>query len=166
MFNDVSLFDPRRFVSCKTDIEVANGAPLEATGVGHVGVLRNELMVPQFTTNLTSVSRLHTDGIDVEFSEQSCCLPNSSTGAVLATAPLVKGVYCFTTPPMGVVVSAPECAAAVLPRPLTAPSKAELWHQRLGHLSYSGLKKLVEGELGIGLNLKVAVVDLEVLVVS
>lgn len=103
--------------------------------------LTNVLHVPGIANNLLSVSKLALEGHTVEFGVEECLVRHNS-GKVLARAVRDKNLYKL------VVHKQVICANAAL----TGKASAQLWHERLGHLSKHGmdkLKPLVEGLDGL-----------------
>ncbi|KAJ4771019.1 Gag/pol [Rhynchospora pubera] len=89
--------------------------------------LNDVLVVPQFTRNLLSLSKLLLDNsLLIEFFFSFCQIKDRQTKTLLIQAPLISGLYIFSLPP-----SIPPKAL------LGARVSADLWHARFGHPSSS-----------------------------
>ncbi|KAJ9546703.1 hypothetical protein OSB04_019246 [Centaurea solstitialis] len=107
-----------------------NTLPISSIGTSTLanGIrLRDVLMVPHLTKNLLSISKLTYDNdVNVVFSKLYCLIQDRLTRRVLAQGRCDRGLY---------VLSAAPKAYAFFAR---TKSKAsfELWHSRLGHVSF------------------------------
>lgn len=134
-------------------IEYGDGKILEAVGVGDVVLARSlskdvklvvtdVLHVPGNKMNLLSVGAATTKGVTVKFAPDVAHIYKGEH--LIAGAAQVQGLYMLYTPP----VYAKETILLAKPK-----ESAELWHRRYGHIGYSGLEKLVSGNLVTGINL-------------
>ncbi|GJR41372.1 retrovirus-related pol polyprotein from transposon RE1 [Tanacetum coccineum] len=111
----------------------ANGqtAPISHVGKTNITphiVLQDVLVVPHITKNLLSISKLtHDSKVDVLFSDDMFLIQNRLTKETLARGHRKNGLYVLE-----------QGQQAFLTRLSSSRSRAsfELWHRRLGHVSY------------------------------
>lgn len=95
--------------------------------------LRDVLVVPTITKNLLSISKLTTDNsMDVLFSQPHFYIQDRATKQVLAKGRCEQGLY--------VLSNKPEAFTAMACSKLKA--SYELWHSRLGHVSFDTISLL------------------------
>lgn len=151
MTNDPSLLTTTDNVQVFPTIRTASGQSLSFTHCGSItprtdltGRLTLEPVLVSPGANLISISALASSGLDVLFSSTFCVVQDRHTGKVHGTGrrdgslyyleylhiPLTHGAFATTTPP-------------------TTTTSTDLWHQRLGHLSFGRLQRLIStGVLG------------------
>lgn len=133
------LVDIRR-LQYACDVKLPNGDRIRvlASGNCHLNeklVLRDVLLVPEFTVNLISVSRLvKDDGYKVHFDELGCIVQDRSFKIILEAGQPKEGLYVAEriTQVQDNVVS--ELVNRTVLENKTA-GDFELWHDRLGHPS-------------------------------
>ncbi|KAI3765987.1 hypothetical protein L2E82_16034 [Cichorium intybus] len=124
-------------------VTVGNGAQLPISHVGHSSIsnklaLRDVLVIPKLTKNLLSISKLTMDHpVDVLFSQPFFNIQDRDSKQVIAQGLCEDGLY--------VLRDGPTALFAVS----SVPKKAsfELWHSRLGHISFDVISIL--NKLGV-----------------
>ncbi|KAM0002129.1 putative RNA-directed DNA polymerase [Helianthus debilis subsp. tardiflorus] len=117
-------------------VTFGNGKRLSITHIGSSKVgdqipLRNVLVVPHLTKNLLSISKLTNDlPVDVLFSKNFFHIQDRTTKQVLARGTCVDGLYVLRNEPQALVADIPKKASY------------ELWHARLGHVSFDVISTL------------------------
>lgn len=164
MCNDIEWF--HNIVKCDRTVCVADGSTLSCLGVGEVHIpLKNKtqvvtdvLFLPNLSTNLISVSKLSEKGLSVIFTHKRCQIFKKDSMIVSATRQ--GGIYILDNV-CGMSLSDSQVQSDVAMNGVEAVlepqsllnteanmNASELWHKRLGHLSYKGvsvLRKLVSG---------------------
>ncbi|KAK1424394.1 hypothetical protein QVD17_19723 [Tagetes erecta] len=113
-----------------------NSLPVSLTG--HTTLpnnirLRDILVVPNLTKNLLSISKLtHDNLVDVLFSYPSFHIQDRETKAVLARGTCENGLYVLHDGHHALVAISPSSSSASF----------ELWHNRLGHVSFDVISLL------------------------
>ncbi|KAJ8883570.1 hypothetical protein PR048_015414 [Dryococelus australis] len=133
-------------------VNVANETCVSCTGKGNVDVIlskgkaktiSNVLHMSDLTINLLSVSKLTERKFIVVFDNDACKVfkENKVTiiGAPDFVAPKINGINMSKTSEG----KGPNSESAYL------PIDQQTWHRRLGHLNYSGMKKLKELYTGL-----------------
>ncbi|KAL4346923.1 hypothetical protein GQ457_17G006470 [Hibiscus cannabinus] len=142
-------------------ITVANGMVVPNSHIGRSSLatdsrslfLSNLLHVPCVNKNLMSVSRFTKDNnVSVEFFPNSCVVKDLGTQQVMLRGLESNGLYKFfskqdaagqqdlrSVDSCKTGVSKPVASAFTVTKPVV--SNVELWHRRLGHLSYDTLCK-------------------------
>lgn len=118
------------------------------TGKGESSLLFNDcsvqvseiLHVPNLAVSLLSVHKIVSNGNTVIFNADGCRILDSK-GKELVKCKPENGVYKLCT-------DFPECMIAE-----SAENDAEIWHRRLGHMSYRHMLKLRNGS-AIGIRFK------------
>ena len=118
-------------------VKVGDGVRLPVKGVGTVCVLHdgaelhfhNVLHVPGLAANLLSVHKLFVDGYKPQIAESTAMLYRQ--GKAVALARVQRGLYVFNDWSVQ--------GAALLS---AAEHKSQLWHRRLGHLSFHGVHRM------------------------
>ena len=155
-------------------VRLADSHAVPAEGVGVVGPLRDVLFVPGLTANLISVSKLVSSGFSVVFEGSECRIITTATGAVIASGRQSSGIYKLkfvlgtSQPPSAAaasaIVASPHQPVATVPPVVvnpsgdvpdsssylasaTVPDAVSRWHQRLGHVSVSSVRRLVEHQM-------------------
>ncbi|KAG6442871.1 hypothetical protein O3G_MSEX002584 [Manduca sexta] len=118
--------------SCGT---VTIQVPNEATGIPDCIQVNDVLYVPDLSTNLLSVSKIISNGNQVEFNENGCAVKNKQ-GHVVANAKLVNNTYKLLSCHSGKAM-------------LAISVDKYLWHQRLGHINFNDLNKIPDCTLGV-----------------
>ncbi len=104
--------------------------------------LSDVLIVPHAEFNLLSVGAAMAKGVDVETRSASNSLVIKKGGKVVGVASRQDGL-----PVLHCIHSAPSAVALAV-----RPSKADVWHQRLGHLSYGTMARMVKDGAVSGLD--------------
>jgi len=157
--NDLSVFYDVVELGQPKFVTVANNVKEQITKVGKVRlrgengatiVLHDARYVPTFTTNLISVARLTKNGATVEFSKDEAKLIKD--GKVLLLAPRVNELYYININPKG-----NACAYALTgtgtingDRANRVSDDLSLFHQRVGHLSLSTIKHMIDADAVVG----------------
>lgn len=147
-----------------TVVKVADGRTLQVAGRGVMKVasdvtkkqqmvhFKNVLHVPGFHTTLLSVGKMLDSGADVRFTGNECKV-------TIGKAPVLEGVRkggpgrakLFTVTKGQVLKVVSEEAVAGAAAATTDRDRAELWHLRMGHLSYRALARLPGMVSGVNL---------------
>jgi len=127
-------------------VVLGNGRAIKAIGIGKInlkviqdgvetrGVLCDVLHVPELSCNLLSVGKLAENGVTVKFQSDGCVI-ETATGKVLGKAERERGVYCLSVMPHHSTETAFVARAG--------KESIHLWHERLGHLGETALRRLV-----------------------
>eukprot|EP00171_Calliarthron_tuberculosum_P001057 IDg1057t1 len=150
-------FDRAAFVSYQkstpTLLDLGASSTAEIVGKGSVSLelivkgkhvkctINNVNHVPDLRYQLLSVSTMAKLGIQTTFSDNYATLTQKSSGKLLATGSMVKGLYTLDT------LLENACVDTALVASLN------LWHQRLGHVSPSGIKSMADNEVVHGIEL-------------
>lgn len=134
--------------SIKT-IKVANDKTLAVKCTGQVELdvcdeggqcrkvlFQNVLYVPELATNLISVSQIIKNGGQVKFNKKGCVILNKYN-TIVATAVLINNMYRLNMYSGHAYISEVE------------ENDAYLWHQRMGHLNFNDLNKMIENTKGM-----------------
>ena len=97
--------------------------------------------VPEFKNNLLSVGQLQEKGLTILIKEGKCIVYHSERGHIIEVKMKENQIFVLTT----TMISTKSCFLADLKH------NYELWHNRLGHLSYNGLRMLSSKKLVNGL---------------
>ncbi|GJW16872.1 retrovirus-related pol polyprotein from transposon TNT 1-94 [Tanacetum coccineum] len=104
-----------------------------STTVSHDIPLRNVLVIPKLNKKLLSVSKLTTDHpVDVLFSQPFFYIHDRKTKRVLARGRCEHGLYVLKDEPTAFIATAK----------VIKPASYELWHARLGHISFDVISTL------------------------
>ena len=119
-------------------------------GIGEISIdddvlVKNILFVDGLHHNLISVSQLCDNKMIVEFTRIGCNILDEETRKVLLVGKRVKNIYIID---LEEIRNSRVCLVAKYEE-----NEVDLWHRRLGHLSYHSLKKLVSLKLVRGLPL-------------
>ena len=151
--NDLSVFYDVVELAQPKSVSVANNVKEQITKVGKVRlrgvngitvVLHDARYVPAFTTNLISVSRLTKNGATVEFGKDEAKLIKD--GKVLLLAPRVNELYYVN--PKGNALTWSSTIKG--DRANRVSDDLSLFHQRVGHLSLSTIKHMVDADAVVG----------------
>ena len=112
---------------------------LSVLGVPTPAFLRNVLFTPFFNRNFFSVTAA-SKGKNIIFTENTCTI-KTQTGITAATASRVGRLFILDQ------MKPPETACL-------AADQALLWHQRMGHVSFSSLPSLDNASVGMKLKSK------------
>lgn len=140
----------------KCDVYTAAEHSVESRGAGEVKIkiklgenkindikLKDAMLVPQFRSNLLSVSRMTDSGYTVTF-KRKCAFVNRSDGSTALIAKRQGQLYVVD-----------ETAPQRTPVARNAQEDNRLrWHQRLGHLNSKDMDKLKSKNMVVGLNMK------------
>lgn len=133
-------------------ITVANGAVIEATAKGSCVVttsvnrivkpmlLMNVYFAEGLQRNLVSVKQLRKAGLTVIFGDN--CTIRDSNDNIVATAAEKRDLWCLSSPPMGSANFAK-----------VSTSTLHKWYQRLGHVNYQDILRMVDKGLVSGITL-------------
>ena len=126
------------------NVALGDGRVVKALGSGRVqmnmlfpgpeakkAVLYDLLYVPKLTCNLFSVRAAVAKGNAVEFGPNSCCIWDEN-GKLRGKGSLSDKLYQL------------DCQVASTGYASVTQSRSDLWHQRLGHVHESRLKKCVQ----------------------
>ena len=119
-------------------VHFGDGNVLPISHIGQSSVhnnlqLRDVLVVPKISKNLLSVSKLTAgNGVDVLFSQPYFYIQDRVTRRVLANGRCEQGLYILS--------HTPQAFSAVTSSTLKA--SYELWHSRLGHVSFDTISLL------------------------
>jgi len=150
MTNNDKLLENKRRVE-EREIIVANNEKLTVEYKGDIQMkykkdsienritTKNVEYVPGLCTNLLSVSQLAKQGKKIVFEKNSCIIYNGDR--VVATASAENGLYKLNCE----IEGSRNVAFNVF-------EESTIWHRRMGHASYSGLKSVVKANDGIKLN--------------
>jgi hypothetical protein len=152
MTADITKFVSYEELSAPVTFTFADGHRAAAVGKGDVklevdGVkirLINVMHVPVASVNLVSVRKIMEAGARVEFSTGTCKIYKGDTLLVEAWQSK-SGVYSMRDESSG-------GGTAMVARAVV--ETAELWHQRFGHLGYSGLAQLAKGQMVDGMGVQ------------
>ena len=138
---------------------LGDGHTLEAFGKGKVIItmvfkrcerkkvtMYDVLYVPKLACNLFSVRAAAAKGNTVKFDDSGCWIWDRS-GDLLGTGSLVEKLYCLDCE---TTISQEKVSVA---SGLLVDNKANLWHQRLGHLNEHQLKEMASQDLVKGLHI-------------
>jgi len=136
------------------NVALGDGRVVEALGSGRVrmkvlfpaaeakkAVLYDVLYVPKLTCNLFSVRAVVAKGNAVEFGPNSCCIWDEN-GRLRGMGSLADKLYQL------------DCEVVSTGYASVAQSRSDLWHQRLGHVHESRLKKCVQNEFVRGIDIE------------
>ncbi|KAJ0169236.1 hypothetical protein K1T71_015266 [Dendrolimus kikuchii] len=135
------------------NIKVANNKVLKVASCGKVNLniiqpkgitstiqVNDVLYIPELSTNLLSVSQMIKNQCKVEFDNKGCNIYNKNSEKV-ATAKLINNMYRLNLCTGQAYISEHK------------NSDFYLWHQRMGHLNFSDLKKLESHVQGVKISL-------------
>ena len=136
------------------NVALGDGRVVKALGYGRVqmnmlfpgteakkAVLYDVLYVPKLTCNLFSVRAAVAKGNAVEFSPNDCCIWDQN-GKLRGKGSLADKLYQL------------NCQVVTIGHASVASSRSDLWHQRLGHVHESRLKKCVQNEFVQGIDIE------------
>lgn len=144
-------------VQIKSKVCVANSDQVDSVGKGTVQILLdnnhkivgNALLVPELTSNLLSVSKLCDQGYNVIFNDTGCHIYENCKimGKSVGHATNSNGIYKLDFISCNKVSHVEHSSASleVVQRDqsaMVAAVPATIWHKRLGHLSYGGMRVL------------------------
>ncbi|KAK2423598.1 cysteine-rich RECEPTOR kinase [Trifolium repens] len=129
-----------------SSVTFGDGAKGEILGIGklvnkELPNLENVLLVKGLTANLISISQLCDQGLRVNFTKEECLVSNDE-GEILMRGTRSKD-NCY----LWVSHEEAQLGKCLLGR----KDEVQLWHQKLGHLNLSGMKKAVTVEAIRGL---------------
>lgn len=128
---------------CSVKVQGRGKVPLtlDINGETQVATMTDVLFVPDLAYNLFSIpAALKSNQYSCEFSTQSCVIRRKSDGKVALIGDKVDNMYY--------VRLCPEKSCHV-----AKSESLQLWHERLGHLGYDAVVKLVKEDLVTGVNL-------------
>ncbi|CAH2102026.1 unnamed protein product [Euphydryas editha] len=133
-----------------TSIKIANDKMLPVKRCGKVDLqvitnkgkqtvqIKNVMYVPELATNLLSVSQIIKNGCSVQFTNNGCKIFNNKKIEV-ASAHLINNMYRLNIN----TIPAYNCKAE--------NSDFLLWHQRMAHLNFKDLNKMIDSTDGVKL---------------
>lgn len=150
MVNDIKLF--KEFEEKMTEICVAKkGTKLKSEGEGTIEnekcILKNVLYVPELTKNLISVSAITENQGEVLFNKNEATVMKNGK-KVFQGYKNEKGLYITCVDKRETTEQA-EQGLLVENR----EEKVSNWHRKLGHINIRSMKKMIENEMVIGLNM-------------
>jgi hypothetical protein len=107
---------------------------------GKVHVVGNVYYLPGLNTNLLSVGQLQQKNVTLVFKNDACKAYHDEQGLIFSTQMTANRMFIITAP-----VIIPMCLQ------ISKQENTQLWHNRYGHLSYSGLKLLTQKDMVKGL---------------
>lgn len=113
--------------------------------------LNNVRYVPRFNCNLLSVSKLTDNGASVIFTKDGCHVEKDGTTVLVGQR---KGDLYFISGCHDQVNYVPDIPTGV-------KQKLQLFHQRIGHLSYGGIKELASANAVQGFDLSISKHDID-----
>lgn len=132
----VKVGDGRRLkVEGKGDIEVRGNSNV-------LHIIKDALLVPDLNKNFISISRATERGARVIFESGGQQVIFMNCGKTIAEGKSENGLYCMNL--------VPHVASSV--NILTSDS-AMLWHERLGHVNFTTLREMCEGNVANDLNI-------------
>lgn len=150
-------FDKSRFqsleITSRSGVSIGNDSKLEAHGSGSVDLdiivngevrkcrLKNVVYVPQLRYQLLSVAAMCDAGYTVVFQKSSVSVKMNSK--LIASGHRVRGLYYLSTREDR---SSKQCALI---------SDLSLWHARLAHVNFEGIKKMAKDNVVNGLTVDV-----------
>lgn len=144
----------RSFKTQKNKVCMANNDHLDSLGTGKFvipscNIEIEAMLVPKLAMNLLSVSKLTKGGFSLFFNAKGCHIYKDGdcriTGRVVGHASDINGVYKLDSSPTPGNVSQPSVCSSVLlkkgvqEKQSALSVSAEVWHKRLGHMSYGGM---------------------------
>ncbi|CAL1375244.1 unnamed protein product [Linum trigynum] len=133
----LAVFKQARSVSNQF-VYLPNGSKVEVSHIGSVQIpngliLQDVLLVPSFTFNLVSISKLtHDLPISLLFESDSCHIQDQTTKNLIGSAKQDRGLYHLTLPSRSTSdISSHQVATTYN----FLPHQIDLWHWRLGHPS-------------------------------
>lgn len=140
--------------STVNNIKVADNKTVAVEGCGSVNLqirdsdgkpqviqVRNVLYVPSLTTNLLSVSQMAKNGCEIKFEKDSCKIYQNRK--LILTASQHNNMY---------VLKDSSGTSALLSK--VDEHDINLWHQRMGHLNFIDLQKIVDSAEGVEISKK------------
>lgn len=121
-------------------------------------VLTNVLYSPRNAFNLLSVSAATKQGIQFEFFKDRCYALKDNC-LVLSAVKTDNGLYKLESPPIYPAIPRPPRLTEATYLTATEERDPQLWHQRLGHIGHSSLKKLIDQQMVNGLPIGAADVE-------
>jgi transposase InsO family protein len=113
-------------------------------------VLTDVLYSPHNAFNLLSVSAATKQGVQFEFYEDHCyALKNNCV--VLSAVKTDNGLYKLASPPIYPAIPRPPRLTEATYLTAAEEKDPQLWHQRLGHIGYSSMQKLIDQQMVNGL---------------
>ena len=144
-------------------VRLANGSAVYVAGIGEIKVtcsadhgekqfsLTNVLYIPGFKHNLFSVSAVDEKGYEVRYGNKRCMVINLKNNQVVISGQKHEKLYSLS-----IKVNLPSSSANtatwdVNDAPISATGKLlQLWHERLGHISFDTLKLMLKTNIVTG----------------
>ncbi|KAK3032074.1 hypothetical protein RJ639_036288 [Escallonia herrerae] len=149
MTSHPTIFSSKSEITNSPVIHTTDGSHMHASHNGHVSTstltLSDTYFIPNLTLNLISVGQLCELGLDLHFTSSGCSVQDPRTGQILGIGHKVGRLYELTNLCIPSKFSSKYYSAAST----SSKTPMELWHSRLGHLSFNRLRSLVSsGQLG------------------
>ena len=149
-------------------IRVANDKLIWSLGTADIGPIRDALVVPDLSHNLLSMSKMADQYGQVVFTGEECYICDVH-GNVLATGVREGNLFTFTqdilmalpSPDVATGSSAASCLVAETENDQTRATI--LWHERFGHLGFTGLGQIVSKAAVDGMDPRVSVTSAKAL---
>ena len=150
MCGELSLFSELN-EGIKKTVRLGNHSQMKVMGAGNIrlsieGVshlVQDVLYVPDLKNNLLSIGQLQEKGLEILIKFNECRIYHPSRGLIIQSN--------MSTNRMFALFSKNETNMAMMCLQTDSQDKFMLWHQRYGHLVYSGLKTLKNKEMVNGL---------------
>ncbi|KAF5482366.1 hypothetical protein F2P56_002942, partial [Juglans regia] len=151
MVHSISIFTSYRPVH-NTVVKLPNGTSVHVSHIGSIFlspnlILHDVLYVPSFTFNLISVSKLTSLFCYLIFLHNECFIQDLIHWRTIGRGQAKEGLYLLQLPPVhGFVsqnVSSHDASFSTKPHTVSFVSNAcnnasvSIWHQRMGHPSFS-----------------------------
>lgn len=152
MTPDRSKFVTYEQLNAPAFFEFGNGQEAKAVARGDVQLqvgdlqvtLKSVLHVPASKVSLMSIRKIEATGAEVVFSKGTCKVYKDSK-LLFEVAACHNGLYTMTD------ISKSSKQTALVSK---CTETAQLWHQRFGHLGYTGLAQLVRNQMVTGIQVK------------
>jgi hypothetical protein len=150
--NDKAAFTDIKRLPKPIQIRIGDNSTVPAVGIGTVQLLASKnrkiqltgvLYVPTIRTNLLSVSKLTDKGYDVRFSKDGQAIIQKDKS--ITTAYKKNSMYQVKVSTCFLLASKPTIQS----RKRKPRFSIELWHDRLGHLNFTDIRKLSDMATGI-----------------
>nr|KYP74877.1 Retrovirus-related Pol polyprotein from transposon TNT 1-94 [Cajanus cajan] len=130
-------------------VKLGNDTCIAVMGKGSVRMLVNGIIhvithvyyVPELKNNLLSIWQLQEKGLSITIQNKKCNVVHSERGLIMEVRMSANRMFVLTA-----TMRVETCFQAY------AEDNSQLWHNRLGHLSYDGLKTLVSKQMVTGLS--------------
>jgi len=129
-------------------VKLGNDTHIAVMGKGSIRMKVNGLMhivthvyyVPKLKNNLLSIGQLQEKGLSIKIQNNTCTITHPEKGEICEVQMNASRMFVLTAA-MGI----DTCLQ------MNAENNSQLWHNRLGHLSYDGLNTLASKQMVTGL---------------